>query len=90
MASGYPERARDEGVEGSATISVVLSATGEVTATQLIREAPTGYGFGDACMAMLRRPGQIWTPARDEAGLAIEARFQFRCAYSVANSEPGE
>lgn len=86
MASRYPERARDEGVEGYATVAVVLSATGEVTATELLREAPEGYGFGDACAAALRDPDQVWTPAHDAAGQAIEARLSFRCTFRQASS----
>lgn len=44
----YPERAKEEGVNGRATISCRLTARGTLTACSVVSETPAGFGFGQA------------------------------------------
>lgn len=55
MARFYPERAQRRGVEGSATISCGVTATGALRACSIVGESPAGEGFGEAALKMSSR-----------------------------------
>lgn len=44
----YPQRARDQGVEGSAVIECSVGADGRLSACAVVSETPPGSGFGQA------------------------------------------
>jgi len=51
----YPEKAREEGVEGKAILQVVICGDGTVSDLRVLRETPAGYGFGRAAVEAVRR-----------------------------------
>jgi protein TonB len=51
----YPPRARAEGVQGRATLACTQRPDGSFAKCSVISEAPAGYGFGDAALAMSGR-----------------------------------
>lgn len=48
----YPERAQRLAVEGAATISCVVDASGRLQDCRVLDETPAGYGFGEAALRM--------------------------------------
>lgn len=79
----FPDSARAQGVEGEAIVAVEIRTDGTVGRTRIVREAPRGFGFGQACVATLRRGGS-WTPARDQAGNIVVSERRFPCRFSLS------
>lgn len=52
IARYYPAQARRNGVEGRATISCSVQASGALSACTIVSETPPGMGFGAAAIAM--------------------------------------
>lgn len=50
FAEAYPERAKQERVEGGATILCRVLDTGRLSDCSVVSEAPIGYGFGEAAL----------------------------------------
>jgi protein TonB len=50
----YPARAAERGVRGAATMECRVTAQGTVNGCVVLRESPTGYGFGEAALASTR------------------------------------
>jgi len=50
----YPRRAAARGIGGSAMLDCRVTATGTVNSCVVLREAPAGYGFGEAALASAR------------------------------------
>jgi protein TonB len=48
----YPSRARDQGVEGSATIDCAVAGDGRLYDCNVIAENPPGHGFGAATLSL--------------------------------------
>jgi TonB family protein len=48
----FPKRAQDESVSGKATIKCGVTAEGLLDRCKVLKEAPKGYGFGEAALAM--------------------------------------
>jgi periplasmic protein TonB len=81
LMQNYPARARAQGVAGSAKLSIRIHADGHISNIQLLRE--TGdYGFGDACMKILRL--RRWQPPLDKEGRAVATDARYECAFEVA------
>ena len=54
FARYYPERGVRMGIEGKATLSCQVTATGTVTACRVASETPQNVGFGDAALKLSR------------------------------------
>jgi protein TonB len=52
FARFYPDRAQRMGIEGVATISCEVTATGTMTGCRVVRETPDEYGFGAATLKL--------------------------------------
>lgn len=83
LGAHYPAAARARGVPGQAFVRVTVSEDGDVTDVVRTREAPSGYGFGDACVAFVRAHGRGWRAPLDRAGRATP--FRFRCTFELAD-----
>jgi TonB family protein len=51
----YPEQARVAGVEGLVVLQAVIRADGSVGETEVLREEPRDYGFGESARAAVAR-----------------------------------
>jgi periplasmic protein TonB len=51
----YPTRAEERGREGTVVVRLIVGADGDVTSAAIISEDPTGFGFGQAALAAVRR-----------------------------------
>jgi protein TonB len=51
----YPERAKEDGVTGRATISCTVTARGTLTGCSVVSESPAGAGFGQATIRAASR-----------------------------------
>lgn len=79
----FPDSARAQGIEGEATVAVEIRTDGSVGRTRVVRESPRGFGFGQACVATLRRGG-TWTPARDQSGNLVISERRFPCRFTLS------
>lgn len=52
LARFFPTRAQEESVSGKAKIRCVVTAEGLLDRCKVLKEAPKGYGFGEAALAM--------------------------------------
>lgn len=68
----YPARARERGIEGSATLNCAVDTGGALHCT-VVSETPTGWGFGEAAVRMAGDHRMV--PASRD-GQAIEARHR--------------
>ncbi len=50
----YPRAARAQGIGGMATLRCNVNGEGVLKGCTVLREAPLGYGFGDAALAAAR------------------------------------
>ncbi len=48
----YPKGALRKGVTGRTTLQCRVATTGAMTGCDVLNESPTGFGFGDAALAM--------------------------------------
>jgi protein TonB len=55
IARLYPERARQSGVAGSATLDCVVSREGALSACAVVSERPASQGFGQAALKLAAR-----------------------------------
>jgi len=72
VAQAYPERARELEVEGTVIFRVLVNRKGIVTATEMRREWPTGYGFAAAAEPIVRSHG---LEPRERDGEPVETTF---------------
>lgn len=82
LRRNYPEEARQQGIEGSATVALEVDADGVIQRVQLVRESVGGFGFYRACASMLREAGR-WAPARDVRGQPVASSPRFTCRFRV-------
>lgn len=68
----YPARARNAGIEGFVTLSLLINERGEVDEINVVKSQPVGF-FEDAAIAMLR--GQRFTPAT-KRGEVVKSLWQ--------------
>lgn len=78
-----PDKAREEGVSGAATVSCEGSPEGAVINCRIENETPEGYGFGQSAMDILQSGSLNPSPE----GLAIE-RFHVRIPFNVEEPAP--
>jgi TonB family protein len=51
----YPSAARNRNMDGEAQIDCAIGSDGELETCQIVREAPSGYDFGDAALRIACR-----------------------------------
>ena len=63
----YPQRARDQEVDGRATIECTVTANGSLTSCSVVSESPAGAGFGEATVraaSKFKMRRRRWTEPR--------------------------
>jgi hypothetical protein len=90
----FPRRAVEHSVTGEAAVDCMLNDDGSLRTCQIVREAPSGYEFGEAALKIACRvPAGAWEaasannmPYADDAGqrrVRRTVRFQFGGASSA-------
>jgi len=77
IARHFPERAKQDGVSGWAVVVCRISERGKVSACVARTQAPQGYGFGEAALALITElrfvPGTIdGSPIEGEITVPID------------------
>jgi outer membrane biosynthesis protein TonB len=75
----YPRDERDQGVEGEATLRVVLGVDGRMVRSRVV--TATRPSFGEACRRLLRETR--WSTALDRDGQPVSTEIEFRCDFEV-------
>lgn len=75
----YPRGARDQGIEGGASIKIRILANGSVQVLATLSESYPG--FAEACKASMRN--QSWTPGLDNRGQPVATDIPFKCAFAL-------
>lgn len=75
----YPRGARDQGIEGGASIKIRILANGSVQVLATLSESYPG--FAEACKASMRN--QSWTPGLDSGGQPVATDIPFKCAFAL-------
>lgn len=83
----YPQRARDQGIEGSAVIECSISADGRLSACTVVSETPPGSGFGQASIraaTKFRMPARARNRGRSVASDGLpQPRFRIPLNWSL-------
>lgn len=79
LLASYPSRAKAAGDSGSATLSLVVLADGQVTSLE-VRNA-TSPEFGRACVETVR--GSRWQSPLDKNGQPTGTRVGYTCTFDV-------
>jgi len=64
VSQSYPSRAREDEVEGSATVECAAMKTGAVKCS-MVSENPPGYGFGEATVRLYQTKAKLISGAYD-------------------------
>lgn len=81
LERNYPRQAKQEGVEGVASVRAVVSRDGSITNVKLVSETVRGYAFGEACRRTLA--GTRWSPPLDRQGRPVSTTITYRCEFRV-------
>lgn len=81
LRAAAPRRMVEAGVGGRAVLRITLDADGTVIAVTVLEESPAGFGFGEACVQVIRAHATGWQPARDASGRA--GRYSFRMPFTL-------
>ena len=89
----YPQRARDQGIEGSAVIECALGADGRLSACTVVSETPPGSGFGQASIraaAKFRMKARARSRGRSVAGDGLpQPRVRIPLNWSLSGEPDG-
>jgi protein TonB len=77
----YPKKAKQEGVEGTAMMRLLIGPDGMPGKIRLIKVEPGGFGFEGACRKSLQ--GERWKPPIDKDGKAVSTSVSFRCSFEI-------
>jgi TonB family protein len=91
--TGYPERARAERVEGTATLSCEFGMDGDYKDCVVVAEEPPGWGFGATAVQLATLFHS--TPSADGSGLkpgrvTIPFRFKLPWGFRPPKKNPGQ
>jgi TonB family protein len=87
----YPSAARNRDMNGEAQIDCAIRSDGELETCQIVREAPSGYDFGDAALRIACRfESQATTTASANNTVYTDAttgqrRFRRTIRFNLAN-----
>jgi len=81
LLANYPRRARQQGIEGDATLSLRVNPDGSVSRLRVVAESVPGEGFGDACLRTVE--GSRWGAPRDRSGRPVATQVSYRCRFRV-------
>ena len=76
----YPAKARDQWVEGHATLQVVVDKKGHVREPKILAESPKGFGIADAATAAVEQ--WRYVPAK-VGGEAVESYLTIRVGFEL-------
>ena len=80
VAREYPDEAKQQGIEGRATVNIQINPDGRLVPLGLRSESHPG--FGQACVRALRRSPR-WTGPRDRDGQPVAVRSHFICTFEL-------
>jgi protein TonB len=90
LERNYPKTARQQGVEGSASIKLRILANGKIEALRkdgsVASAANDTWGFGDACLKALREVAQqhrVEETPLDRQGQPAATEIRFKCTFTV-------
>lgn len=90
----YPQRARDQGIEGSAVIECSVGADGRLSACAVVSETPPGSGFGQASIraaAKFRMKASARSRGRSVAGDGLpQPRVRIPLSWSLSAESDGQ
>lgn len=78
----FPSEARQQGVQGTASVTVEVRPDGSVGRVQRGTESVSGFNFMRACIDAVRE--MQWTPARDQSGNTVGSSRSFRCRFDIS------
>jgi protein TonB len=78
-ARGYPESAKENGVQGRVTIEFVVTATGEVTGVKVLRGVDPAL---DKQAVQVISASPKWTPGK-QRGKAVRVKYMFPVVYQL-------
>jgi len=87
ISSYYPEEPLERGIDGVALVECRASKQGALVDCKVLREAPSGYGFGASALALA---AQFRMERSTISGAAVEGRavrmpFRFRLPWSPSD-----
>ncbi len=77
----FPAEERDQGIEGEATVRVMLGPDGRATSVRIVSSSRPA--FGTACQRMFRDPQMAFSPPLDRQGTAVSTQIDFNCAFDM-------
>lgn len=77
----FPTEERDQGIEGEASVRVMLGPDGRATSVRIVSSSRAS--FGNACRRMFRDPQMVFTPPLDRQGNPVSTQIDFNCAFDM-------
>lgn len=86
LERNYPKTARQQGVEGTASIKLRILANGKIEPLRKVASPGDSWGFGDACMKALKEVAQqhrVEETPLDRQGQPAATEIPFKCTFTV-------